>query len=509
MVFHTDPMSMHDQETVSLSLTPTLGLESPREVIVPKQLGSVRLIREIGRGGMGVVWSGHDEMLGRDVAVKFLLGASTRETDPGFATFLEGARAAARLKCPGMTAIYHADVVEGSPYIVMEYVDGPTLAQVVHKSGPLTLPAAWSTMSNICGTVAELHDAGIIHRDIKPSNVMLDTDCNIFLTDFGVAICREIGDTGSERVGLAGTPAYMAPEAFDGYASLRTDTYALGMMFYELLAGSPAFDAPSLDQLKQMHQQTEPDLSKLAARKVDRTVIDVIERALRKDPKFRLKSARSFLEAMERASVSSSVRIRGGADLRAAALKCRTSSGADSQAGAASSAPGATPQAERTLYDHMSTIAAKKRANPMTPPAKSDSSVWGAPSTTDVGAFPDQAGFETPGHQTETGGGEGLGLDEAGEVSGDVKSQSRAGASDFRGGASRTGAVKNMGAAAGSKARADEDAQWPALGEENQGDEDAPLKPATIAMIGAGIFLVLFVLWLGLVFFGSGSPKTP
>lgn len=504
MVARTDPMSMHDQETVSLSLTPTLGVESPREVIVPKQLGSVRLIREIGRGGMGVVWSGHDEMLGRDVAVKFLLGASTRETDPGFATFLEGARAAARLKCPGMTAIYHADVVEGSPYIVMEYVDGPTLAQVVQKSGPLTLPAAWSTMSNICGTVAELHDAGIIHRDIKPSNVMLDTDCNIFLTDFGVAICREIGDTGSsERVGLAGTPAYMAPEAFEGYASLRTDTYALGMMFYELLAGSPAFDAPSLNQLKQKHQETEPDFSKLAARKVDRTVIDVIERALRKDPKFRLKSARSFLEAMERTSVSSSVRIRGGADLRAAALKCRTSSGADSQT---SVTPDAPAPSERTLYDHMSTIAAKKRANPMTPPvkSKSDSSVWGPPSTNDAIAFPDGGDQGSAGFDVESSEGS-----QGGVVLGEASNHSSSGASDLRSGASRTGEVRNMGAASRSKAPATQDSQWPAFGEEDQGDEDAPLKPFTVALIGGGVLLVLFLLWLGVVFFGSVASKTP
>jgi len=494
-------MSMHDQETVSLSLTPTLGVESPREVIVPKQLGSVRLIREIGRGGMGVVWSGHDEMLGRDVAVKFLLGASTRETDPGFATFLEGARAAARLKCPGMTAIYHADVVEGSPYIVMEYVDGPTLAKVIQSSGPFTLPAAWATMSNICGTVAELHDAGIIHRDIKPSNVMLDTDCNIFLTDFGVAICREIGDTGSERVGLAGTPAYMAPEAFDGYASLRTDTYALGMMFYELLGGTPAFDATTLDQLKLMHQQTEPDFGKLLARKVDRTVIDVIERSLRKDPKFRLKSARSFLEAMERASVSSSVRIRGVADLRAAALKCRTSSSPESQA---SATPGATPASERTLYDHMSTIAAKKRANPMTPPvkSKSDSSVWGVPSTTDSLSYVD-------GEHEKLVDGTGQGTDEQAEAHGESMAQANPGATISNSGSGRASAMKNMGAASGSKGPVVQDSQWPALGEEHQVDEDAPLKPLTIALIGAGIFLVLFLLWLGLVFFGSVTSKTP
>jgi serine/threonine protein kinase len=366
-------MSAHDQETVALTHAGTVGAEPAREITVPRQLGSVRLIREIGRGGMGVVWLGHDDMLGRDVAVKFLLGAVANEEDPQFGIFLEGARAAAKLRTPGITAIYQADVVEGAPYIVMECVDGPTLSRVVSVVGALPLPAAWAVMQNLCATVADLHDSGIIHRDIKPSNVMLDIDSRIFLTDFGVALLRpDMGESSMERANLAGTPAYMAPEMFDCFASARSDTYALGVMFYELLCGVVPFTGESLADMKRLHLTTEPNLAPLAARKIESGVIELIERALRKDPKFRFKSGRHMLEAMERASVPSAVRIRATSELRSASLRCRSAGDA-----VASGAADETPRG--TLYDHMATIAAKKRANPQTPPmrASGDSSFFG------------------------------------------------------------------------------------------------------------------------------------
>ena len=396
-------MGPHDQETVSLThaastgvgdvtaassgpgmagtVGMTGGVTGRRELTIPRQLGGVRLIREIGRGGMGVVWVGHDEMLGRDVAVKFLLGAASSGDDPSFAAFLEGARAAAKLKLPGITAVYHADVVapEGNngdraPYIVMEYVDGPTLTQVVHRTGPLHVSAAWAVMRSICETVAGLHEAGIIHRDIKPSNVMLDTDCNIYLTDFGVALLRPDsvgGEARMTRANMAGTPAYMAPEMFDGYASARSDTYQLGMMFYELLSGAVAFDGTSLEALREAQRSREPSMAVLVERKIERGVIDVIERALRKDPKFRYKSARHMLEAMDRAQIASGVRLRATAELRSAALKARTSGGGAAGGYGVSEAKVADATPQRSLYDHMATMAANKRANPQSPPVKS------------------------------------------------------------------------------------------------------------------------------------------
>jgi serine/threonine protein kinase len=437
-------MDLHDQETVSLSRAGTVGVATPPAVQVPRRLGSVQLVREIGQGGMGVVWLGRDEMLGREVAVKFLLGAVSSEEDPSFATFLEGARAAAKLRTPGITAIHHADVVEGAPYIVMEYIDGPTLARVTHSNGGLSLPAAWSVMQHLCDTTAVLHDAGIIHRDIKPSNVMLDTQSRLFLTDFGVALLRpDMGERFHERANLAGTPAYMAPEMFECFASARTDTYALGMVFYELLAGRTAFAADSLEEMRRLHREAEPDMSVLAAKGVEPGVIELIERALRKDPKFRFRSGRHMLEAMERTRVSAPVRVRGDSELAAAALRCRT------RAEEGGDATPSDPQ-QHTLYDHMATLAARKRANPQTPPVR----------------VPEDSTY----HDRTTQSDAPLGITP--EAAGGVKS----------------------GAAASTEHTPERHPYSLHLE-----DDDAPIKPATVAWIGLAIFAVLaivVVIWL-------------
>ncbi|MEI7658226.1 MAG: serine/threonine-protein kinase [Phycisphaerae bacterium] len=366
-------MDHADQTTVSLSNAgagdaATVVPVTPVQVEVPRRLGSVELVREIGRGGMGVVWLGRDELLGRDVAVKFMLGAAAGDDDPHFATFLEGARAAAALRTPGITAVHHADVVAGSPYIVMEYVDGPSLARVIRVSKSLSVAAAWHVMRVLAGTVGELHDAGIVHRDIKPSNVMLDLDGRLFLTDFGVAILRrdDGGDVGRAR--LAGTPAYMAPEAFEARASARVDVYALGITLYEMLVGEPPFAADTLEGLRRLHETAEVPAERLTARGVGSAIVDIVDRALRKDPKFRFKSARHLLEAMDRVRLDPALLARGEPDLRAAAMTARVAVETRSSDGGEPST--ASDAANRTLYDHMATIAARKRAAPHVPPSR-------------------------------------------------------------------------------------------------------------------------------------------
>ncbi|MGH7176058.1 MAG: hypothetical protein ACREJC_01645, partial [Tepidisphaeraceae bacterium] len=119
---------MSDTGTVTVSHP---SIEQAATLTLPTRIGPVTLVRELGRGGMGVVWLGRHELLGRDVAVKFLLGAVADQSDPGFAQFLTGARAAATVRHLGLTAIHHADLIDGVPYLVMEYIDGPTLADVL------------------------------------------------------------------------------------------------------------------------------------------------------------------------------------------------------------------------------------------------------------------------------------------------------------------------------------------------------------------------------------------
>src|SRR5438045_3283691 len=181
------------------------------DVAIPTQLGSVRLLNKLGEGGMGVVYRARDRLLNRDVAVKFLTNAITAPQDPHFMTFLEGARAAAAIQHPNLTTIHHAGIVEGIPYIIMQLIEGPTLAELIHQPGPLPQPTALAILISVAEAIAHLHDNDIIHRDIKPSNILLDPRGNVLVTDFGLSHRRT-----TENQSIAGTPAYMAPESFTG-----------------------------------------------------------------------------------------------------------------------------------------------------------------------------------------------------------------------------------------------------------------------------------------------------
>ena len=260
---------------------------------VPRRLGSVRLLEEIGRGGMGVVFRGWDEMLGRAVAVKFLLAAKPDQSDPHFEQFLKGARAEAALRHPHIVAVHTAGVLEDLPYLVMDYVDGPTLQEVSRKAGSMATPAAVKVIVEVAAAAAVLHEHGIIHRDLKPGNVLFDREGGIYVTDFGLALPRPQGAGG---LMLAGTPAYMAPECFAGKASFQTDVYALGIMLYELQAGQLPFTGDIL-QIRRLHEEQPLPLADLT-RRVPAEIVEVIERATHKNEVFRYKSAGHFQRAL-------------------------------------------------------------------------------------------------------------------------------------------------------------------------------------------------------------------
>jgi serine/threonine protein kinase len=196
--------------------------------------GRYRLEREIGRGGMGVVWLGRDEVLGRSVALKRLApDASGRE-----------AQLAARLHHPHVVAVFDLvdDPSEGR-WLVMEYVAGTTLAGLVQRQGPQSPAAAAGLLVQVAAAVAAAKAAGITHRDVKPSNVLVTADGVAKLSDFGIA--RATGDTTMTRTGLLlGSPAYVAPEVAAGErAGHASDVWSLGATAYFLLTGTPPYSA--------------------------------------------------------------------------------------------------------------------------------------------------------------------------------------------------------------------------------------------------------------------------
>jgi serine/threonine protein kinase len=209
--------------------------------------GRYQLVEVLGRGGMGTVWRARDEVLGRDVAIKELtlpphVAAAERATF--CARTIREARSAARLKHPGIVTIHDVIQQNGLPWIVMEFVPGRSLGDVIDSSGPLPPAAAAEIGRQILDALRAAHAAGIVHRDVKPANVLLE-DGRVVLTDFGIAALE--GDATITQSGLIlGTPAFMAPEQARGQrATERSDLWSLGATLYAAVEGGPPFRGPN------------------------------------------------------------------------------------------------------------------------------------------------------------------------------------------------------------------------------------------------------------------------
>ncbi len=214
--------------------------------------GRYRLLELIGQGGMGRVWRGRDETLGREVAVKEVLlpqGVSDADRDHLVQRVLREARASARLNHPGIITVH--DVVEhgGAPVIVMEYVVGISLGTALTRNGPLPVPQAAGMALAMLKALGRAHEAGIVHRDLKPDNVLLMDD-RVIITDFGIAHMAD-ATTALTRTGtVMGTPAFMAPEQLLGRPpSPANDLWALGATLYAAVEGEAPFSGETFSAL--------------------------------------------------------------------------------------------------------------------------------------------------------------------------------------------------------------------------------------------------------------------
>ena len=205
--------------------------------------GRYTLDREIGRGGMGAVWSGTDLTLGRTVALK-RIGTAPGGGTPDVARAEREARLAARLNHPHVVAVFDLidEAESGEQWMVMEHVEGTNLSEIVRANGALPPDQIAPILAQVADALAAAHTAGIVHRDVKPSNILVTPDGNVKLTDFGIA--RTEADAALTQTGLVtGSPAYLAPEVASGQmATEASDVWSLGATLCHALTGKPPYD---------------------------------------------------------------------------------------------------------------------------------------------------------------------------------------------------------------------------------------------------------------------------
>jgi tetratricopeptide (TPR) repeat protein/predicted Ser/Thr protein kinase len=283
---------------------PNLGaaLNAPLpELTTGSMLGDTyRIVREIGRGGMGVVYEGRDETLQRRVAIKRLI-QDEQTTSADFDRFLREARLVAQLKHPNVAEIY--TLLPGrEAFLIFEYIDGKTLDEALRVNRVLPMHAARKVVREVASALTSAHAQGIIHRDLKPSNVMLAADGSAKVMDFGIAHQARTAATRHMTQTIAcGTPPYMAPEQGMGSVSKASDIYALGVMAYELVTGVRPFEGPDyLEQKLQKRYVPASQRSTAASAALDQLFAQVFD----PDPTKRPSDAAAFADAFDRAADS-------------------------------------------------------------------------------------------------------------------------------------------------------------------------------------------------------------
>ncbi len=291
-----------------------------------------RVARSIARGGMAEVFLATDTRLDRSIAIKVMHEELSSNT-AFLSRFEREARAMAGLNHPNMVQVYDYGVESGAPYIIMEFVKGKTLRDLLRDQGIPQPQRAAEVVADVAGALQFAHDHGVVHRDVKPANIMVDTEGIVKVTDFGIA---QAGDDEAHltQVGtVVGTAAYFSPEQAQGnIADARSDVYSMGTVLYELICGKPPFEGETSWAIAYKHVNEAPTLPSQIRPGIPHPLEAVAMRAMAKDPAMRYQSAGDMQADLLRFR-------RGEVPLATAAL---TRVGAAGLAGAAVAAAGLT-----------------------------------------------------------------------------------------------------------------------------------------------------------------------
>ena len=279
---------------------------------VGEKLGSYEILSPLGAGGMGEVYRARDSQLGREVAIKVLPEEFTDHPQK-LARFEREARLLAALNHPGIATLHGLEKVKGKPFLVMELVEGETLAERIAR-GPLPVDETLTLAQQIADALEAAHEKGVIHRDLKPANIKVDPEGQVKVLDFGLA--KAFADEGPEgelsqsptlsrdatRAGvILGTAAYMSPEQAKGKTvDKRSDIFSFGIVLYEMLTGKRAFAGEDVSDVLAAIIRAEPDWKGVPS-DLDPRIQSLLRRCLRKDRKTRLRDVgdvRNEIEAI-------------------------------------------------------------------------------------------------------------------------------------------------------------------------------------------------------------------
>ena len=262
--------------------------------------GRYRLDERIAGGGMGDVWRGTDEVLGRTVAVKILLPALLDE--PGFAERFRGeARTMATINHPGVVDVYDYGSDQQLAFLVMEYVEGDALSRTLSRVGRLTPARTMALVAQAADALQAAHANGIVHRDVKPGNLLVRPNGTLVLTDFGIARSAMVGQL-TVAGSVLGTASYISPEQASGaVATAASDVYALGVVAYQCLSGHRPFDGATPIEIAMKHVRDNP---RPLPADIPPAVRSIVDRAMAKDPGARWPTAAAMAGVARQAASS-------------------------------------------------------------------------------------------------------------------------------------------------------------------------------------------------------------
>lgn len=272
--------------------------------------GRFEFERQLGSGGMGQVWLARDQRLTRLVAIKVVEPSNTSERTSGSDSLIRRlereARAAAQVQHVNVVQVFDFIEWRSLPVIIMEYVEGRTLGEVISRRGPIDAASTAEIMAQICDGLAAAHRLQLVHRDLKPGNVLLTPDGVARIFDFGISMWEDHRDETLTATGaIVGTPRYMSPEQISGERpDARTDIYAAGLVLFELLTGRPAWESDSMRGLLVRIVAAPPDAAPLRAVGTPDSLVAVFERATQIERQDRWPDATSMAQALRGAVAS-------------------------------------------------------------------------------------------------------------------------------------------------------------------------------------------------------------